>query len=366
MNTAFHDNDHHCYSSVKYAARGIALAAVMSVLCAPVLAGHDDDDDDDGDGRGTAFCTKTAKAVLRACANEVRDDYWIAIGNCINVSDPMERYTCRAEAKAELAEGRESCGEQFDARLELCDLVGEERYEPDFDPALFDADLATPNPYFPLHVGNRWVYEGGDETITVEVLDKTKLIEEVTCRVVNDVVTENGDVIEDTDDWYAQRWDGVSDGEVWYCGEIAKNFESFEGDDPEEPELVDIEGSWKAGRDDAKPGIVMEADPQPGDAYRQEVALGNAEDAAEVLSNSYHFGVDPDLDQFVPAALADALCDHDCVVTREFTPIEPDAEERKYYAPGVGLFLEVNTETGDIVQLVECIVDSVPCPIPAP
>ena len=99
---------------------------------------------------------------------------------------------------------------------------------------------------------------------------------------VERVRVEDGTPVEDTDDWYAQDLDG----NVWYCGEIAQNFEVFEGDDPEEAELVDIEGSWKAGRDGALPGIVMLASPQAGDVYRQEVALGEAEDAARVISTT--------------------------------------------------------------------------------
>ena len=100
----------------------------------------------------------------------------------------------------------------------------------------------------------------------VTVLDKTKYVEGVTCIVVNDLVIGET-TSEDTDDWYAQD----RDGNVWYCGEIAKNFETFEGDDPEEAELVDIDGSWKTGRDGAKPGILMltapavdDLEPTPG------------------------------------------------------------------------------------------------------
>ena len=114
------------------------------------------------------------------------------------------------------------------------------------------------------------------------VTESTKLIEGVTCLVVNDLVEEDGLPIEDTDDWYAQD----VDGNVWYCGEIAQNFEVFEGDDPEEAELVDVDGSWKTGRDGAQPGIIMLASPQVGDVYRQELALGEAEDAARVISTT--------------------------------------------------------------------------------
>ena len=184
---------------------------------------------------------------------------------------------------------------------------------------MFTAKGRNLNPYFPLKVGNRWVYEGGDETITVEVLRATKLIEGVTCIVVNDLVEEDGVKIEDTDDWYAQREDTR---DVWYVGEIVKNFETFDGDRPDEPELVDIDGSWKTGRDGAKPGILIEANPEPGNAYRQEISLGEAEDVAEVLFNTYFYGKpptedSPSLDFGVPEALANAPCSEadPCVVT---------------------------------------------------
>jgi len=68
----------------------------------------------------------------------------------------------------------------------------------------------------------------------------------------------------------------------------------------------------------------------------------------------------------VPQALADLLCNDDCVVTHDFSPLEPDASERKYFAPGIGLFLEVDEESGDIVQLVDCNFDAVCGTLPAP
>ncbi len=287
------------------------------------------------------FCTATATAAFNACGFDAEDDYWITVGICNNFSDAQERIVCVADAGEERLEANEECADQQDARIEVCGLVGEEPYDPDFVPANFvDPDdigvTVAPNPYFPLIVGTEWVYEGGDEIITVIVTDKTKVIDGVTCRVVNDVVEEEGVVIENTDDWYAQSLAG----DVWYCGEIAENFESFEGDDPEEPELVDIEGSFKAGREGAKPGILVLAAPQVGDAYRQEFALGDAEDVAEVLSISGS--------ESVPAA----SCTNDCLITRDFTPLEPGVDENKYYVPGVGTILEVDDE-GNRTELVE-------------
>jgi len=134
---------------------------------------------------------------------------------------------------------------------------------------------------------------------------------------------------EDTDDWMTQD----VEGNVWYFGEISKTYE--------DGELTDIEGSWTAGVDGAKPGILMKAAPEVGDVYRQEFALGEAEDAGEVVSTTGS--------ATVPAA----SCSGSCVVTRDFTPIEPDGEEFKYYLSGVGLILEENPETGGRVELVD-------------
>jgi hypothetical protein len=263
-----------------------------------------------------AFCSTTSHLALRACPNELRDDFFVANANCVNVSDDEERATCFAEARDARAEDKSLCREQFEAKQEVCGAIGEARYDPDFDPGNFISSISG-NKYFPLKVGNKWVFEGGDETITVEVLDKTKDIEGVTCRVVSDVVEADGDLIENTNDWYAED----HDGNVHYCGEIAKDFESFEGDDPREPELMEIEGSWKAGRDGDKSGFIIFAAPPVGETYREEFSPGNAEDRSEALSNTYRYGVDHDLDQFVPKKLARALCSTgDCVVTRDFTP----------------------------------------------
>ncbi|MGH8528722.1 MAG: hypothetical protein ACRETN_02615 [Nevskiales bacterium] len=319
-----------------------------------------------GGAASNRFCSDTADAQFEACKEEVNDDFFKAEAICTNISVERERNGCLDDAATERAEADQLCGEQLTARKNLCAAIGEARYDPDFNPSNFDDDfkvLTNPNPYFPLKVGNTWEYEGGDETVTIEVLDKTKLIEGVTCIVVNDRVEEDGEVVEDTDDWFGQRKNGTVD----YCGEISENFEFFEGDDPEEAELVDIGGSWKAGRDGAKSGTLFRGLPAVGATYRQEWAPSDAEDAATVLSTNYGFGGNPELDRFVPPALATLLCPgNTCVVTGEFSPLSPGGFERKYYASGIGLFLEVHPESGETVQLVDCNFDPRCAALPAP
>jgi hypothetical protein len=325
----------------------------LAICLGPALAVADDREDDDRSNNGK-YCTATAKAIFRACGYDLQDDYWIAVAFCINISDNAKRELCYADAKASRHESNQLCQEQMTGRLDACKALGEGRYDPDFSPALFEDDFAhltNPNPYFPLGIGNYWEYHGGTEINTVEIVNETKLIAGVRCIVARDIVMDKGRLKEETDDWYAQ----AKDGNVWYFGEEVKNYESFKGDKPRRPELVNNDGSFKAGREGSKPGIIFRAAPTPGEVYIEEFSLGNAEDVTEILSTTYEFGKDPELDQSVPQQLAELLCAGDCVVTRNFSLLEPGIFARKYYARGIGVFLEV--EEGEVVQLVKCNFD---------
>ena len=302
-------------------------------------------------------CSATALTEWEACGHEASDDFFTANAVCLNIVDREERVDCFREARVGRRERNQLCRGQLRARRDLCRSLGEDRYDPDFDPAAFDGDFANltnPNPYFPLGIGNRWQF-AGTEVVKVEVLAKTKQILGVTCIVVNDRVESGGEVVEDTEDWFGQRKSGAVD----YCGENSRSYETFAGDVPREPELVEVAGSWKAGREGAQAGTAFLAAPAVGKVYRQEFSPGNAEDIAVVLSTTYAFGSDATLDQHVPQALAELLCAaHDCVVTGESTPIDPAGFERKYYARGVGLFLGIHPASGELVQLVSCNVDT--------
>lgn len=328
-------------------------ALAMSLPSALAAASDTTMDDFLAQGR---FCSATAQAESRACGNETLDDYWIAVGICINESDGRDRAECYADARATRNEAETLCGEQRKARIELCSSIGEARYDPEFEARDFDKDFANltnPNPYFPLGIGNQWEFKSATQSIKVKVLNATKLIDDVRCIVVRDEVTEKGVLVEGTNDWFAQ----AKDGTVWYCGEETASFDTFRGDRPMKPELVSNDGSFKADRDGDKPGIIFLAAPAPGQVYIEESSLGNAEDAAEVVSVSYAYGRNAELDRLVPSKLAKLLCAGNCVVTRNFSPLEPDVFELKYYAPGIGVFLEVEPESGEVVRLVKCNVD---------
>jgi hypothetical protein len=339
--------------TAKLTCPGVVAAALTSSL-SPGPANGDAFDDLNAQGM---FCSATAQALFRACGSGVVDDYWVAVAICNNEPEKADRTKCLADAKSERSEATQLCGEQFAGRRAACKSLGEARYDPPFEPRFFDADfthLTNPNRYFPLAIGNQWEYRSQTQSTKVQVLDQTKLIDEVRCVVVLDQVREGGDIIESTNDWFAQ----AKDGTVWYCGEETASFETFDGDRPRRPELVSIEGSFKAGRDGDKPGIIFEAAPAVGDVYIEESSLDNAEDATQILSISYSYGRNPTLDQLVPAGLAKLFCAGDCVVTKNYSLLEPGSFERKYYAPGIGVFLEVEPDSGEVVQLVNCNFDS--------
>lgn len=195
-------------------------------------------------------------------------------------------------------------------------------YSVTLDPADFVATID--NPWFPLTPGSRWVYEATDgeevERIEVVVTNETRQILGITATVVRDVVSIDGVVIEDTFDWYAQD----KDGNVWYLGEDSTE---FDGD------KVDTAGSWESGVDGALPGIIMQADPTVGDAYRQEFYVGEAEDLAEVVRIGDAASV--------PFGSYEGL-----LVIREWNPLEADVVEEKFFARDVGLVLERKVQGG--------------------
>jgi hypothetical protein len=289
----------------------------------------------------------------------------VARANSINLADAGERARCLAEARDARAEAGEACREQLDWRRAACNVLGEGRYDPAFEPQHFDSNfrqLSNPNPYFPLGIGYRWEYRGGGEFNVVEVTDETKLIEGVTCVVLRDLVYKEGRLVEATDDWFA----AARDGSTWYCGEEVKDYESFAGDRPQRPELVSIDGSFKHGREGDKAGVIMPAHPRAGQAYLEEFSLGNAEDVSLVLSVNYAYGAHPGLDRGVPRDLALRLCNRDCVVTKNYSLLEPGIFALKYYARGIGFFLETQPLEGTALQLVGCNFDQRCMALPAP
>jgi hypothetical protein len=204
---------------------------------------------------------------------------------------------------------------------------------PIVNPAAFPASTTITNRYYPLKPGTTFLYKGeekgGAVRNTVVVTRQTKVILGVRCVVVRDRVTVNGELIEDTWDWYAQD----THGNVWYFGEYTTEFQHGV--------VTGHAGSWQAGVQGARPGIAMLGSPRVGQSYHQEARTGVAQDMAAVLN------------------LSDSVCvPYGCyhgkvLVTKEWSPLEPDVIAKKYYAPGVGMVKMILVRGGpEQVQLV--------------
>ena len=201
-------------------------------------------------------------------------------------------------------------------------------------PNLQDATFSDPshvdNAFFPLPPGTINSY--GVEVIDPETGEEeserndhfatfeTKTIAGIEAVVVRDTAYEDGVLVEDTLDWYAQD----DAGNVWYMGEIATNYRY---DDEGEFIGTDFDGSWQTGVDGALPGWIMRADPQPGDSYFQEFYPGVAVDEGEVIATG--LSVDTDYGPF-----------DDVIKIRDTSGLEPGVGAYKYFAAGVGQVLE--------------------------
>jgi hypothetical protein len=186
-------------------------------------------------------------------------------------------------------------------------------YSPSIDPSNFVP--AIDNRYWPLKPGTGYHYKGvrgathqtDDEIVT----HQTKQILGVPATVVNDTVSQHGNPVERTRDYYAQD----KQGNVWYMGE--DSFEKQHG------RMVRASDSWLSGVKGGQPGIIMPGNPQVGDKYRQEYyPPGQALDEAHVVSTDGNVKVPYGSYKHV-------------LVTSEFSPLEPQTEQ-KYYVPGLG------------------------------
>src|SRR6188472_3627250 len=184
------------------------------------------------------------------------------------------------------------------------------------DPADFSAHID--NAQWPMTVGSRWVYrvtdmaDGSTMRQVITVTPRTKLIADgIRARVVRDVVRDHGKPIEVTSDWYAQD----RAGNVWYFGEHTTAYDK-RGKPTDN-------GTWQAGVKGALPGIALPAKPCLGLSYREEYAKGIAEDQSRVLA-------------FDAQAQVRAGHYRPALLTEDFSPIEPNVSELKFYAKGSG------------------------------
>jgi hypothetical protein len=187
------------------------------------------------------------------------------------------------------------------------------------------------NPWFPLQPGTTYVYrgvkDGKQARDVVAVTSATKVIQGVRCTVVSDRLYLDGSLAERTSDWYAQD----RKGNVWYFGESTAELDRS-------GKVTSTEGTWRSGVDGAQAGIFMPAHPQVGRSFRQEYYKDHAEDHFRILSLSASVSV-----PFVTSKQA--------LLTKEWTPLEPDVVDHKLYVRGIGNVKE-ETVKGPTQRLV--------------
>ena len=305
---------HHMKTIPMIAAGLLSMTAVASTAHAQQL-------------RATALgaCDKTTIAVHASCNLSANADYNLSLGKCENDSSSSAKQKCQDNAARFLAEGTALCTAQAKGRQSVCNGLGQAAFDPKINPADFSSNVT--NRFFPLKPGTVQVYKSGNSEVTVTVTSKTFKVAGVDCIVVHDVNRVDGEIEEDTLDYYAQD----SKGNVWYFGEDTVSYQDG---------IADTHGSWRAGLNGARPGIIMPAQPALNKLGRLEFLLGEAEDMAVFIGKGET--VDVPFGIFKNA-----------LKSRETTPIEPELLEHKYYVPGIGIVLSVNVRTGEREALVD-------------
>lgn len=208
-------------------------------------------------------------------------------------------------------------GAAFMALLGISLYFAQSSTTTEYDPVINSADFVgeIDNKFFTLKPGKKFIYtnRAGTERIEIVVTRETKKIMGVTTTVVRATEWKDGILKEDTRDWYAQD----KHGNVWYFGEAVDNYVNGK--------ISGHSGSWEAGVDGAKPGIMMPADPKVGATYRQEYYKGQAEDMGTIVALGKKVTS--------PAGTFD-----NCLQVRDWSMIEWGGDY-KYYCPEVGFIV---------------------------
>jgi hypothetical protein len=214
----------------------------------------------------------------------------------------------------------------------------EPRPAPKYDPSKFTPRVD--NAWYPLKPGIAYIYRGTEGARrardVLRVTDRVATIAGARCRVVKDKVYLNGRLEERTTDYYTQD----EDGNVWYFGEDTAELD-------EDGNVISREGTWRTGRNGAEAGIFMEANPQVGHTFQQEFLRHHAEDHYRVLSLRAevrvpygHFGRNK--------------LRRNVELTKEWTPLEPELRDHKYYVRGIGQVKEA-TARGRPIESLELV-----------
>jgi hypothetical protein len=170
--------------------------------------------------------------------------------------------------------------------------------------------------YFILEPGFQLVLEGNGTKLEITVLNETKTVDGVTTRVVEEREWKNGALYEVSKNYFAMC---EQTKDVFYFGEDVDYYK--------DGKVVKHDGTWLAGVNGNRAGLIMPGTPKPGMKYYQEIAPGVAMDRAEIVS------VDETCK--TPAGVFSG-----CLKVKESSSVNfwsAFVAEYKMHAPGIGL-----------------------------
>jgi hypothetical protein len=169
------------------------------------------------------------------------------------------------------------------------------------------------NPYFILEPGYKLILQDGKEQLIITVLNETKKVGNAETRIVEERETKAGQMVEVSRNYFAIS---KRTNSVFYFGEEVDMYNGGK--------VVSHEGSWLAGTNGARFGLMMPGIQLLGAKYYQEFYPGVAMDRATIVSVSENLRT--------PAGEFNNV-----LKVAETTPLEPRTIEYKYYASGIGL-----------------------------
>ena len=189
---------------------------------------------------------------------------------------------------------------------------------------LADLSAAVDHPFVPLASVPSKTFTGEEidpetgETIALRieetVLTRPEQVAGVPVTVVKVDDYHNGELVQTTEDYFAQ----APDGTVYYLGERVDEFQ--------DGHVVGHEGTWLVEPNGDPPGLFMPPALTVGTTFNQEQIPGVAEAQSRVIA----------VDQTVTSASGTFA---GCIQTEDLELLDGTTEQ-KYYCPGVGLVRE--------------------------
>ncbi len=203
------------------------------------------------------------------------------------------------------------------AQNKISSLIDDNLWQKEFFVKPSNFSSTGTNNYFILQPGYQLILAGEEDNskvlLTITVLNQTKLVDGVETRIVEEKEERNGIVSEISRNYFVI--DSLTN-DVYYYGEQVDIYK--------DGKIKSNEGSWEACINGAKYGLLMPGKIKAGQRFYQEVAPNVAMDRSEIISNK--------ITSKTPAGKFVL-----CLKTKETTPLEPNVEEYKIYAPGIGL-----------------------------